>query len=99
MADKYRTKPMIVTAMQFTGTEENHDELVAWVGKNVLVFDQSRSPERWVSQVHIPTLEGMMTGRVGWWIIRGLKGEHYPCEPDIFDLTYERVVSNFEEGV
>jgi hypothetical protein len=37
----------------------------------------------------IPTLEGLMIGVEGDWIIRGVKGELYPCKPDIFDATYE----------
>ena len=39
----------------------------------------------------IPTLEGVMIGREGDWIIRGVKGEFYPCKPDIFEATYEKV--------
>ena len=40
--------------------------------------------------VEIHTLEGTMTAGVGDWIIRGVKGELYPCKPDIFDATYEK---------
>lgn len=39
------------------------------------------------------TLEGEMVARPGWWIIKGVKGEFYPCEGEIFDGTYEPVVS------
>jgi len=39
----------------------------------------------------IDTLEGGMTVTPGDWIITGVRGEHYPCKPDIFDMTYERV--------
>ena len=39
----------------------------------------------------IPTLEGLMVATEGDWIIRGIKGELYPCKPDIFDETYEPV--------
>lgn len=39
----------------------------------------------------IQTLEGPMTVCLGDWIITGVKGEHYPCKPDIFEQTYERV--------
>lgn len=41
--------------------------------------------------VWIPTLEGTMRGNVGDWIIRGVKGELYPCKPEIFEATYEVV--------
>lgn len=39
----------------------------------------------------IPTLEGLMIAKENDWIIRGVKGELYPCKPDIFEATYERV--------
>lgn len=43
------------------------------------------------SPVQIHTLEGTMTANVGDWIITGVKGEQYPCKPDIFEATYEPV--------
>ena len=42
-------------------------------------------------QLDIPTLEGTMHADIGDWIITGVKGEQYPCKPDIFEKTYERV--------
>lgn len=39
----------------------------------------------------IPTLEGLMIGTEGDWVIKGVKGELYPCKPDIFEATYEYV--------
>lgn len=41
--------------------------------------------------MRIPTLEGVMIAREGDYIIRGIEGELYPCKPDIFEKTYERV--------
>ena len=38
---------------------------------------------------YIPTLEGLMFITEGDWIIKGVKGELYPCKPDIFEMTYE----------
>ena len=43
-------------------------------------------------ELDIPTLEGTMHADVGDWIITGVKGEQYPCKPDIFEQTYEPVV-------
>lgn len=40
---------------------------------------------------HIKTLEGHLDITVGDWIIKGVKGEFYPCKPDIFEMTYEAV--------
>ena len=42
-------------------------------------------------ELTIPTLEGNHTARHGDWIIRGVKGEFYPCKPDVFALTYDPV--------
>lgn len=42
-------------------------------------------------EVIIHTLEGPLTARPGDWIITGISGEQYPCKPDIFEKTYERV--------
>lgn len=46
-------------------------------------------------EVQIPTLEGTMTANPGDWIITGVKGERYPCKPDIFAATYEPVDDNY----
>lgn len=42
-------------------------------------------------EVEIDTLEGVMKANKGDWIIRGVKGELYPCKPDVFDMTYKKV--------
>ncbi len=41
-------------------------------------------------EMEIETLEGVMKANKGDWIIRGVKGELYPCKPDIFEMTYEK---------
>lgn len=76
---KFRKKPVVIDAVQFTG--ENYDEIAAfcpavwWEGGNGI----------------IPTLEGDHRAGVGDWIIKGVKGEFYPCKPDIFEATYDTV--------
>lgn len=42
-------------------------------------------------RIEISTLEGTMVAEPGDWIITGVKGEKYPCKPDIFEMTYEKV--------
>ena len=42
-------------------------------------------------EMEIETLEGVMKANKGDWIIRGVKGELYPCKPDVFDMTYKKV--------
>jgi len=45
--------------------------------------------KRWGDYLFIGTLEGIHRADPGDWIIRGVKGELYPCKPDIFAATYE----------
>jgi len=56
----------------------------------VIDAEQWKGPGSWF----VDTLEGRMEGKPGDWIITGVKGERYPCKPDIFEATYEPV---FEE--
>lgn len=79
---KYRKKPVIIEAIQFTG----HND------KECLNFCSSaRDPIDTKPNLIIKTLEGDMLCSVGDYIIRGIKGEFYPCKPDIFEETYEKV--------
>lgn len=82
---QYRKKPVVIEAAQFDG--ENFDELAGWlVGEH-----QTDISGQQAGDVHltIHTLEGDMRADLGDWIIRGVKGEFYPCKPDIFEATYE----------
>lgn len=80
LVQNFKKKPVVIQAVLLTTT--NGEEVAAWCLGN---FDK----ENW--ELRIPTLEGVMTADVGDWIIRGVKGEFYPCKPDIFDATYEEV--------
>ena len=79
---KYRKKPVVIEAVQWTGS--NIDEVVAFAGSAVLSMQISP-----MKQFHIGTLEGQHAASVGDYIIKGVKGEFYPCKPDIFEMTYE----------
>lgn len=80
---KYRKKPVVIDAMQFT--EEDKTRVFNWVGGNRFAdFDKDGNPT-----LRIGTLEGDMTATLGDWVIKGIKGEFYPCKPDIFEATYE----------
>lgn len=80
---KYKKKPVVIEAVQFDGT----DKSVNWL------LPQLKSGEigRATNKLYIKTLEGTMTAHKGDYIIRGVNGEFYPCKPDIFKKTYERV--------
>ena len=79
---RYRKKPVEVDAWQFTPT--NCARPPKWVKGEWDKVDG-------VDVLLIATLEGTMRAAVGDWIIRGVKGELYPCKPDIFEATYEQV--------
>ena len=80
---KFRKKPVVIEARQLTVF--NLEELEAWC-KGSIKGTRLPAKER---IIHIETLEGEMTANIGDWIIKGVKGEFYPCKPDIFELTYE----------
>lgn len=77
---KYRKKPVVIEAMQWNGpADDAHLEFFAG---------------HWVSlgpKPYITTPEGEMSISPGDWVIRGVKGEYYPCKPDIFKATYDAV--------
>lgn len=66
-------------------------EAIQWTGYNledVLDFTKSKSNVKMHNQLVVQTLEGDMIANVEDFIIKGIKGEFYPCKPDIFHLTY-----------
>lgn len=88
---KYRKKPVEVYAMHFSTNNEKGsptmDAIVNWV-------NQGRSEiGAWHNgtDIYIQTLEGEMKARCGDYVIRGVKGEFYPCKPEIFEATYDPV--------
>ena len=95
---KYRKKPVVVEAIQYKVVKEiackygvhketNSMEIAVFMGERVLHVHFDKRGE----YIEIPTLEGTMRARVGDYIIKGIKGEFYPCKPDIFEATYEKV--------
>jgi hypothetical protein len=85
---KFRKKPVVIEAVQFVGN--NAMEVNAFTGGKSCPTDESLTHHDWErKQLVIPTLEGDMIASYGDWIIRGVKGEFYPCKPDIFAATYE----------
>ena len=85
---RFRKKPVVIDAMQFI---DNGDDVVKWaksLGADALCWCTSATK----TAIGIRTLEGEMRASSGDWIIRGVKGEFYPCKPDIFDATYEALV-------
>ncbi len=85
---KYRKKPVVVEAQQFTDDAAGI-LLALWCGGKY--FSGATSDTRFSPVIYIETLEGLMEARLGDWIIKGVQGEFYPCKPDIFEATYELV--------
>lgn len=83
---KFRKKPVVIEAVQYTGAPLSEQTAAAFAERNL----KMRIVDGVVALV-IPTLEGDMLAMPGDWIIRGVKGEIYPCKPDIFAATYEQV--------
>ncbi len=83
--DKYRKKPVVIEAEQYDG--ENYQYLIDWIGDDAVYLDQA-------GNLSIRTLEGRLHVTQDDWIIKGVKGEFYPCKPDIFAATYELVEEN-----
>ena len=80
---QFRKKPIVIEAMQYSA--ESCRAICAWMGvpHDAPDADCGRDP------FEIETLEGTMLAEPGDWIIKGIKGEFYPCKPDIFEATYE----------
>lgn len=96
---KFRKKPVIIEAFQWTG-DHNQTEDPEWICAaitegNVRIASEvsTRTQTRKIKML-IDTLEGTMAANPGDWIIKGVKGELYPCKPDIFEATYEAVTED-----
>lgn len=91
---KYRKKPVEIEAIQWKG--DNLEEIVGFVGAKTLEITEDvectfPKPTITNSTLYINTLEGKMMVSNGDYIIKGVKGEFYPCKPDIFEQTYEKI--------
>ena len=77
---KFQKRPVVIEAVQYHGP--NFDEIEEFVGGDA---------EFRAGELIVATLEGPLRASPGDWIIKGIKGEFYPCKPDIFTATYEPV--------
>lgn len=80
---RFRKKPVVIEARQVL-TED--PELWDWMGDSYAGHGES---EGVTTHILVKTLEGQLKASYGDWIIKGVKGEFYPCKPDIFEMTYE----------
>lgn len=91
---KYRKKPVVIDAFQFGVDNVPEwfmvDERVTWHNEKEIVSPFQHEYETMYCLIN--TLEGTMRGNYKDYIIKGVKGELYPCKPDVFESTYEEVV-------
>ena len=85
---KFVKKPVVIEAIQYNG--ENIEAIENFVGKKLSTVMASGVYVKLI----IPTLEGYMKALKGDYIIKGIKGEFYPCKPDVFKSTYNVVEDN-----
>ena len=88
---RFRKKPVVIEAFQWTGgpdQTEDPDWIVEAIKAGTVRFENSGTPH---VALLIDTLEGTHRANQNDFIIRGVKGELYPCKPDIFEATYEAV--------
>jgi hypothetical protein len=85
---KFRKKPVVIEAVQFT--EKTFQECLTFLSDNALLALNTDDKDN-LGFIEIKTLEGTMMAKFNDWIIKGVNGEFYPCKPDIFEKTYEKV--------
>ena len=85
---KFVKKPLPIEAIQYEGRVT--PDLTKFLGAKYGV-DVHLMPTNEGNVLIVNTLEGDMTARPWDWIIKGVQGELYPCKPDIFEMTYERI--------
>jgi hypothetical protein len=87
---KYRKRPVVIDAIRWNGSHIEEGKPPEWL---IQAIDKTPGEPgcvfRYEDQLHMWTLEGVMVAQPGSWIIRGVKGEIYPCRDDIFNATYE----------
>lgn len=83
---RFRKKPVEITAVRWDGTESRQRDIVRWANGQISGWHDEAG-----YFLRISTLEGELRVSPGDWVIRGIKGEFYPCKPDIFEATYEPI--------
>jgi hypothetical protein len=95
---KWRKRPVVVDAFKWTGGPDQTEDpewVVAAIRDGDVSFENIGTKN---VKLLVHTLEGIMTADVGDYIIRGVKGEIYPCKPDIFAATYEAAEFDAVDG-
>lgn len=83
--EKFRKKPVVIEAIQLS--QETKKQIWDWLGDKYLSHGECGDDAHLTME--IATDSGVATATQGDWIIKGTKGEFYPCKPDIFEQIYE----------
>lgn len=86
----FQKNPVVIEAVRFTGSTTSKHAISCWMEFGTMP-ESSGIETSDVVAMNIDTAEGVMTASPGDWIIKGIKGEFYPCKPDIFEATYTEV--------
>lgn len=95
MVKRYKTKPCVIEAIQWTG--DNVEEIKEYIGKSFLgdpIIGSSHN-----HSILILTLEGIMCASENDYIIKGLGGEFYPCKPDVFEKKYKLITEPQQDDI
>jgi len=91
---KFVKKPVVIEALQWDGTRVSADNISKAFPELITVrfiYDEDYTPFTTPYSWVIYTLEGTITAKPNDWIIKGIKGEFYPCKPDVFEISYDLV--------
>lgn len=88
---KYCKKPVEIEAIQWNGINESEIKTFVGDAAKFTIISVDTAEKANITKLEIETLEGTMTAQIGDFIIRGVDGEFYPCKPDIFERTYDKV--------
>lgn len=88
---QFRKKPVVIEAVRWSGTRCESDPPKWWLDAIDIGEGRPGGISKEDGELHIFTLEGIMRADPGDYVIQGVKGEIYPCKPDIFKATYEAV--------
>jgi hypothetical protein len=102
---QYRKKPVIINAFQWTGRPDQTEDpewIVDAIKRKEVWFETGRDNpflDAGECRMVIKTLEGNHIANVGDYIIQGVKGEIYPCKPDIFEMTYDKIEDARQDNI
>ena len=85
MVRYFRKKPITIEAILWDGSDSTYQEIVEWAGEYKIELNDI------LRDLQIHTMEGIMTAKIGDWLIKGMQGEIYCCKGEIFKEIYEEV--------